>query len=165
MEKGKIELINQFKQFVNTNAGALSEADKECMEICCMIIGSELTDSQKILILFFLHTELCQETKKEVEKLNDIQQKIEYNPLERYKDLRKEIQNTLKEYNKIQKYIGNIMYKTLSPVATTELLQFVLQSRFQNSEPWNLESWANRKFKDELRGFKVTKKTDRQKCQ
>lgn len=155
MQKKKNEFINQFKEQMKEHPEVFSNTDVTLLEIVGKIICSELTDGQKMLLMYFLHSELCQEVTKDIAKRKDLKEKIYHNPLEKYKKLYPEILKTGNEYEKIRNLIGEALYEEIASSKLTENMKSIAESRFIYSADWFGESYTNRSVKKILRGFDV----------
>ena len=103
-----------------------SEADSELLETMMTILTSSLTDNQKRLLLYFLHTELLNE-----------------------------ITRTATEFEKIRDIIGGILYDVVATEDVTDTQIEAFNDRFLNSGTWCGDSSASRKVANCLRGFKI----------
>ena len=132
-----------------------SEADSELLETMMTILTSSLTDNQKRLLLYFLHTELLNEIKKEKKTINRLRGKISKSSRTSDTQKHNEITRTATEFEKIRDIIGGILYDVVATEDVTDTQIEAFNDRFLNSGTWCGDSSASRKVANCLRGFKI----------
>ena len=132
-----------------------NEADTELLETFSKILESKLTDNQKRLLLYFLHSELLVEIKKEKQTLKRLKEKFSNNPLKTCSKNIQSITTTATELEKICELIGGILYDAVATDDATDAQIEAFTERFIHSGTWCGDSSASRKVANYLRGFKV----------
>lgn len=150
----------KFQKLVQLLEASESNADAELAEVFLAILQSELDDGQKRLLLYFLHAALLTEVKREIATRKIFEEKIDKNPMYKYKQAKQKIVKLATKFEKIRDKIGEILYNAVVTADSSEKQKNAYTERFKSHNAWINESSAARKVMNDWRGFKVCRKKE-----